>query len=63
MNRLWYSTDDRHAHHSWKTRFILAILRFGVTNSFVTSDPSKSESYVFWRTSLAKELVKNGWQK
>jgi len=59
-NRQFYSTDEKHAHHSWKIRMTLALLRFAIQNCFALSGFPQLTPYVEWRRELAAMLVKDG---
>ena len=34
VDRRWYSTEEHHAHHSWQTKLVLAMLRLAVMNAW-----------------------------
>lgn len=59
VDRMWYSVEETHQHHSWRQKMILAILRFAAINSWTYSSNLEYASWKDWRFTLAKELIKN----
>jgi hypothetical protein len=58
----WYQTDEKHHHRHWETRMLLAVLRFGIINSFAICENRNDLFYREWRKTLTCEIAKNGWK-
>lgn len=56
-DRHWYSVEDRHHHHQWKTKMILAILCDAIMNLWVYASKMEYHSWLPWRITLAKTLM------
>ena len=58
VDRRWYSVEEHHQHQSWKTKMIIAMMRFAVINAWVYNQPIEYQKWEQWREEIAKELMK-----
>ena len=59
LDRRWNSVEEHHAHRSWKTKFLIIILRYGVINFWTYNFIQSGEKFLNFRSRLATSLVNN----
>lgn len=57
-DRRWYEVEDHHAHQSWKTKMILAILHFATMNAWVYATKFNYRQWIPWRDYVCGQLMK-----
>lgn len=58
-NRQWYSFNESHGNHNWRSKLLIAIMRYFIANVWVLHLPVECETIEEFRHSLACDLVKN----
>jgi hypothetical protein len=53
----WYACEEKHAKRNWKTKMLLAMLRFAVMNAWVASTRNVWYQWLPWRGMVAKQLM------
>jgi hypothetical protein len=55
-DRKWYTVEETHFNHHWKSKFVLGILCFTVYNTWVYDTKAQYQLWKAWWMDIAQKL-------